>query len=141
MYVRWLGAFRKNGSLAESLDFEFSRATDVACEKIKNRGGSKIRHCRLGLLVDPKAVYRVYQGDVWSEYQADGTLFATRSQWEAHSSHCEAFAKPVFTGLVIKGGSLKDLSAEARATVLAATRQYNLPLYKLVKGRLTKEYI
>lgn len=137
MYIRWLGAFRKNGSLSEAVCFELSRTTDVACEQLQS-GKSFVNHARVGLLVDPKAVYKRFTGDVWSEYTVDGSLHATRKAWEASSKHKESFAKPVYTGLVIKNGSLETLQYAARQEVIKAVEQHNLPLYKLVKGKLVR---
>lgn len=137
MYIRWLGAFRKNGSLSEAISFELSRTTDVACEQLQN-GKSFVSHARVGLLVDPKAVYKRFTGDVWSEYTPDGKLLPTRKVWEACSLHKESFAKPVYTGLVIKNSSLETLGYAARQEVIKAVEQHNLPLYKLVKGKLVR---
>lgn len=138
MFIRWLGAFGKNGSLSESVAFEMSRSTDVACERLQ-KGRSLIDHSRVGLLVDPTAVYKRFDGDVWSEYSPSGDLAPTRKAYEAQSHHKEAFAKPVYTGIVIKNGSLATLKYEARAEVVKSARAFNLPIYKLVKGTLVKE--
>lgn len=137
MYIRWMGAFRKNGSLSEAVCFELSRTTDVACEQLQS-GKSLVDHARVGLLVDPKAVYKRFAGDVWSEYTVDGSLHATRKACEAGSKHKEAFAKPVYTGLVIKNASLETLGYAARQEVIKAVEQHDLPLYKLVKGKLVR---
>ena len=137
MYIRWLGAFRKNGSLGEAISFELSRATDVACEQLQG-GKSFIRFARVGLLVDPKAVYKRFSGDVWSEYTADGKLTNTRKGYMSLSLHKESFARPVYTGLVIKNGSFETLSKAARQEIKNAVEQHNLPLYKLVKGKLVR---
>lgn len=138
MYIRWLGAFRKNGSLSEAIAFETTRATDVACERLQN-GKSFVNQARVGLLVDPKAVYKRFDGDVWSEYTSDGRLYTTRKGYEASSKHQEAFAKPVYTGIVIKNASFATLKYTARAEILAAHELYALPVYKLVKGSLIRE--
>lgn len=140
MYVRWLGGFRKNGSLEESLNFEISRATSVACEKLV-KGVSVIPQSRVGFLVDPKAVYKNFKHDVWSEYTTDGSLVASRSQWEATSNHRESWAKPVFTGIVVKGGGFDNLSPKARKVVAQFATTHNLPVYKLSGGKLKKEVV
>ena len=138
MYVRWLGAYKKNGSIGEAVAFEMQRSTDVACEQLQ-RGVSMIQQSRLGLLVDPKAVYRRYDGDVYSLYSPSGKLHPTRKGYEACSKHKESFAHPVYTGIVIKNGSLMTLSTEARDEVIKSARAFNLPIYRLVKGKLIEE--
>ncbi len=138
MYIRWMGAFAKNGSLSESIHFEMARTSVVACEQLQS-GKSFINNARVGLLVDPKAVYKRFSGDIWSEYSVDGQLFATRKYWEAKSQHRESFAKPVYTGIVIKNGSLNTLKYAARQEVISAHEQHSLPVYRLVKGKLIKE--
>lgn len=136
MYVRWLGAFRRNGSLYESFNFEMTRKTNVACEHFKVK--SLVSRARVGLLVDPKAVYKNWNGDVWSEYDADGCLYYTRKDYEADSAHKESWAKPVYTGIVIKGGDLVSLSKKAQEQIIKAAKDFNLPLYKLSDGKLKK---
>ena len=131
MFIRWLGAFRKNGSLSEAISFEMARETPVACEQLD--------HARVGLLVDPKAVYKRFKGDVWSEYTPDGKLYACRPYYDAFGKHKESWAKPVYTGLVIKGGSLATLSFEAREQIKLASKKHSLPVYRLVQGKLIPE--
>lgn len=138
MYIRWMGAFRKNGSLSEAIAYELTRTTDVACEQLQ-KGISFVDHARVGLLVDPKAVYKRYSGDVWSEYDVAGNLSATRKGYQTNSRHRESFAKPVYTGLVIKNGSLATLKYTARAEILSVHEQYALPVYRLAKGSLIRE--
>lgn len=59
MYIRWMGAFRKNGSLSEAIIYELTRNTNVACEQLQ-KGKSFVNFARVGLLIDPKAVYKRY---------------------------------------------------------------------------------
>lgn len=139
MYIRWMGAFRKDGSLSEAISYELSRTTDVACEQFKDK--SLVEQARIGLLVDPKAVYKRFNGDVWSEYTVDGKLHTTRKGYEAKSEHKESFAHPVYTGIVIKNGSFSTLSYAARQELLAVVAQHDLPVYRLVKGKLVKENV
>ena len=44
MYIRWLGAFRKgtNSSVFSSIEFELSRQTPFACERIRKGEKSHI---------------------------------------------------------------------------------------------------
>ena len=140
MYIRWMGAFRKNGSLSEAVLFELSRTTDVACEQLV-KGKSLVEQARVGLLVNPSAVYKRYNGDVWSEYTVDGKLHTTRKGYEATSAHKEAFAKPIYTGLVIKNGSLATLSYAARQEIAEISKRHSLPVFRLVKGKLVAENV
>lgn len=134
MYVRWMGSFRKNGSLSESLMFETTRSTNVACEHFNKK--PKVG-ARVGLLVDPKAIYKRYPSDVWSEYETDGTLIRTGRYWKGKTNHTECFAKPVYTGLVIKGG-FENLSNMAKKEIKIAQKNgFNLPIYKLINGKLS----
>ena len=124
MYVRWLGAFRKNGSLSEAIRFEMTRTTNVACEHFKKK--SRVRKARVGLLVDPTAVYKNFKGDVWSEYDPNGNLYYTQKPYEACSDHTESWAKPVYTGLVIKNGSFENLSPKARDEIRLAVFSFKI---------------
>lgn len=141
MYVRWLGAFRKSGTLEESLTFEFSRKNEVACEKIDNRGRSAIPFARVGLLIDPKAVLKHFKFDVWSEYREDGTLYSTRHSFDGkgiESSHKEAWAMPVYTGIVLKECSLQNLRHKSRKVIEDFARENGITIYKLTSGKLVK---
>lgn len=140
MYIRWMGAFITNGSISDGISFEMTRESAVACEHLQ-KGKSYIQHARIGLLVDPKAVYKRYSGDVYSHYTSNGCLHTGRKPYEAGSKsrHWEAFAKPVYTGIVIKNGSLETIKRAARKEILDACEQYHLPVYKLVKGSLIRE--
>lgn len=133
-----MGAFRKNGSLSEAIQFELSRETFVSCERLQ-KGKSLIDHARVGLLVDPKAVYKRYNGDVWSEYSAASHLHTHRKGYQASSKHKEAFAKPVYTGIVIKNGSFDTFRFDAREELKEIHERYNLNVYRLSKDSLIKE--
>lgn len=134
MYVRWLGAFAKISTLSESISFEMTRTSEVACEHFKTK--SNIRRATVGLLVDPKAVTRRWNRDVWSEYEGDH-LVATRKPWEAPSKshHSECWTKPEYTGILIQG-SFMDLKPYIRSELIKAVQNTQLPVYSLKKGRL-----
>lgn len=145
MYVRWLGAFRTEGySLKESFLYEMTRTSDVACEHFKSK--SEVR-ARVGLLVKPSAVYKHYDGDVWSEYDHKGNLHPTRKPWQAYSKHTECFAKPEYTGIVLEKRSFKDLQKRNRLEIIEFLKEYEastgikLPVYKIVNGKLIPETI
>ena len=143
MYIRWLGCFKKNGSLYESILFEYTRDTDVACEKlVKGKSHVSPKKARVGLLVDPSSVYKTFTGDVYSEYDVEGKLHPTRKGYEAYSQHIESFAHPVYTGLVIKDGSFDNLSGKARHQIISAVRQLDIPVYHLkANGKLEEIHL
>ena len=128
MIVRWLGAFRRKGTLEEALNWELTQAPSaVAAERLIN-GKSEIRHARIGLLVKNSAVLRKFRSDIWSEYR-NGKLVATRREGYAHSRHTECWVQPVYIAVVIKG----KVSDQA----LQACRNTGLPLLRLTRdGRL-----
>lgn len=165
MYIRWLGSFRKKLStgLYESILFETNRPSDieVACEQLQ-KGESKI-FAKVGLTVDPSAVSKRFDGDVWSEYMTIGNdtgkvyrqsctggnhrrprvlkesthveLRATRKGYEAHSEHKESFAFPVYTGIVVDG-LFMDLTKFIRSEIIKASNETGLKVYELRKGKL-----
>lgn len=64
--VRWMGAFRLYGTLADSLRWEFSNTREVAAEwyhGFEEAAQSGI-HSQVGLLVNRGAIIRAYNGDV-----------------------------------------------------------------------------
>ena len=137
-YIRWLGAFRREGSLSESFRFEFGRQDEVACERIMKRSHV---WAKVGLLVAPTAVFKRFNGDCWSEYRRRGKrvrLKKTRNPRRSGSVHAEAWAKPVYTGIVVKG---KDLRAPIWGAVKRAARRYRVPVYRLKKGGHLKKII
>ena len=133
MYVRWLGAFAHEFTLSESIRFEYTRTSEVACEHFRVKSNI---HKSVGLLVDPKAIIKRWSGDVWSEYQGD-KLVSTRKPWEAgkNSHHTECWANPKYTGIVVKG-SFHDLSRNIRNELIKAVTDIDVPVYELKKGRL-----
>lgn len=141
MYIRWLGAFGKSNSLIESLNFEFSRTSVVACEKIGRDGKSYICHASIGLLVSPKAVYANFCGDVYSIYDGDNLKY-TRKGYEACSRHKESWAKPVYTGLVIKNGRFANLSKPVKKQIKAFLQtRPDMKIYCLADGKLKEDAV
>ena len=130
MVIRWLGAFRKNGSLVESLAWELNQTTveALAAEKL-HKGRSAIHHARIGLLVANRAVLRRYHSDVWSEYKDNGKLVPTRKQGKAYSYHSECFVRPDYKAIVIKGKITEQALQACRdtgMTILRLTRDGRL---------------
>ena len=104
MVIRWLGAFRKNGSLEEALKWELNQTavSALTAERLP-KGRSAIHHARVGLLVKNSAVLRRFRSDVWSAYRENGKLYATRKQGVAYSQHTECWVKPKYLAIVVKG--------------------------------------
>ena len=138
MFVRWLGAFRKGASsLNESLTYELGRdeTDEVACEPLLKKE-SEIRQARIGLVVSRQAIISKFTGDVWSEIE-DGKLKPSRKPCK--EGHGEAFAHPVYTGIVIDlNGGLYYPAKRIVKTLCWISDTYGLPVYWLKKGQ-TKE--
>ena len=130
MLIRWLGAFAKGGTLAESLHYERNRATtdEVAAEYVR-KGVSEIQHAKVGLLVSNKALVKKFNGDCFS-VKEDGKLVKTRNPKNAGSQHIEAWVNPVYLGVVLKG----EISKLAFQTIINA----GLPVFILKGGKLNK---
>lgn len=67
MYIRWLVAFRKNGSIGEGISFELSHATDVACEQLQGENLCKGRIPWRPERSDWKG-YKALEDDIQVEY-------------------------------------------------------------------------
>jgi hypothetical protein len=133
MIIRWLGAFGRYGALSESLQFEFSRSSEVAAELLQN-GESHIVHAKVGLLIKNSALLKSFNGDCYSEYTSEGTLVKNRNPRNAKSTHQEVWTKPVYTGIVIK----ESVSPKIYAILKEVSAQYNVPIFQLKGGRLIK---
>ena len=132
MIIRWLGAFAKGGTLAESIQYEINRsATDeVAAEYIKE-GLSEIRHARVGLLVASKALIKRFNGDCYSVLE-NGKLVKTRNPKDTGSQHIECWVNPIYKGIVVKG----KISKSAFMTIRHIAGINNIPVMILKGGKL-----
>ena len=129
MVIRWLGAFRRKGTLKEALAWELTQAPSAVAAERLIRGKSAIHHAKIGLLVKNSAILRKYRSDVWSEYRENGKLVATRREGYAHSRHTECWVQPIYLAVVVKG----KVSDQA----LQACRNTGLPILRLTRdGRL-----
>ena len=132
MIIRWLGAFAKTGTLAESIQYECNReVTDEVAAEYVNKGISQIAHAKVGLLIANKALIKKYNGDCWSVLE-DGKLVKTRNPKHAGSTHKEAWANPVYTAVVIKD----RISKQAMMEVKHLASINNLPVLTLKGGQL-----
>jgi hypothetical protein len=137
MKIRWLGAFGKNGSISDSLNYELSGIDSSfrAAEWIEKGTCGAIKHASVGLLVKNKAIARRYQSDVWSV--RDGKrLRPTRWEHEAGSDHRECFARPEYCGIVLKSKNCgcRPITHNILRAVKIAAQTYNLPVLRLTKS-------
>jgi hypothetical protein len=130
MIIRWLGAFRKQGSLYSALVWEVTQTTrkHVAAERLQ-RGKSYIFHARVGLLIKNSAVVRRYRSDVWSEYTRTGALKKTRKEGKNWSGHTEVWARPVYIGVVLK--DVRNISQSALQAVKRFTDEFEYDVFVL----------
>ena len=126
-FVRWLGAFGRAPSLHEALQWELEGKRIVACEPLlPSEGGRSILWSKVGLEVAPSAVRRVFHGDVWS-IRVGKTLVGTRRPEDAPHKWGEAFARPVYTAIVLRG----RVSKQVFATVKWFSRSRQLPIRRM----------
>lgn len=142
LYIRWLGAYGKgDGTLLDSLNYEFSRDTPFALESISSGIPSKVPG-NVGLLIDKKTVYRRFKGDIWSFYE-NGKLTASRKTVSScrsfYGTHTECWANPA-GGLHIAGVVIKknwfELQGKTRRDIIAFCSATSIPLYSYVSGML-----
>lgn len=119
MKYRWLGAYGKVGTLAESLAFELSGNSSLACAT-----SSVIDHCRVGLVVKNSAVVRRHSGDVFSVTTASGKLKATRKPVDTHD---ELWVRRVYAAVVIRG----RVSLNTLRTCESAAEKFNLNIVRI----------
>ncbi len=134
MFIRWLGAFGKGGTLKESLAWECSSPMrERACEEVTKGEPSLLAKSNgVGLLFNKTNITRKFQGDVWSKFEGRDReslhLYPTR-RGEANGTHTEAFLAmgAVPTGIILsafrfksvkKHGFLEDVYEIADATGL-----------------------
>ena len=138
MFVRWLGAFKKgtNSSVYSSIEFELSRKTPFACEKIRKGEKSHI-FARVGLAVRPGNVYRNFNSDVWSVYK-DGKLTNTRSG--SGSPWKESWADPegAFDAIVVSCGWW-TLRPSVREDITKASAEFGLKVLQLFSDGKLKD--
>ena len=140
MYVRWLGAFKKESrNIIDSIDFEMSRSSVAACEHLQKKNKSYV-WARVGLMISKEGIIRRFDHDVWSVPDRDNHESLVKTRDHAHGSlHHEAWCKPGFvTGIVTKVGWW-TLRPKTRKEITIAARKYNLPIYFLSSKGVLKE--
>lgn len=130
--IRWLGAFRKVGSLDGSFKWELANMRkyrkgllyeEIAAEIIRGNSKSHIQ-AKVGLVVRGTSARRKFHCDAWSEKKADGTLKATSPH---HTPHSEAFCAPDYVGVTIKG----QITKKSLKIVKYWAKLYDLPIIGL----------
>lgn len=142
MIIRWLGAFGKNGSVSESIDYEMKPAVDLRCAEIVKKGARSRINRGIGLLVKNRAVVRSFSSDVYSV--RDGKrLRQTRSEGDAYSAHTEAWVRLEFIGIVVKSKSQLNhpIPQKILLAVAQAADKHNLPVFRLRKNGTLEEVV
>ena len=142
MYIRWLGAFRKDSiSIDDSIDFEMTRTSVAACEHLQKKNKSYV-WARVGLMIDKEGIIRRFDHDVWSVPDRNDRDSLVKTRDHANNSmHHEAWCKPGFvTGIVTKIGWW-TLRPNTRKEITKAAEKYNLPIYFLNSKGVLKEVI
>lgn len=136
MFVRWLGAFRKNSKeiVYSSIKFEMSRQTPFACEKIRKGGKSQI-FSKVGLAVRPENIYRSFKSDVWSVYDKEGKLKSTRQYSGSPWKESWADPKGAFDAIVISCGWW-TLRPSVREDIKFASAEFGLKILQLTSDKL-----
>ena len=140
MYVRWLGAFKKESrNILDSVDYEMHRSSVGACEHLQKKNKSYV-WARVGLMIDKEGIIRKFDHDVWSVPDRKDSEYLVKTRDHAHGSlHHEAWCKPGFvTGIVTKVGWW-TLRPKTRKEIAIAAKKYNLPVYFLSSKGVLKE--
>ena len=140
MYVRWLGAFKKESrNILDSVDYEMHRSSVAACEHLQKKNKSYV-WARVGLMIDKEGIIRKFDHDVWSIPDRKNSESLVKTRDHAHGSlHHEAWCKPGFvTGIVTKVGWW-TLRPKTRKEITIAAEKYNLPIYFLSSNGVLKE--
>ena len=140
MYIRWLGAFKKESrNILDSVDYEMHRSSVSACEHLQKKNKSYV-WARVGLMIDKEGIIRKFDHDVWSVPDRKDSESLVKTRDHAHGSlHHEAWCKPGFvTGIVTKVGWW-TLRPKTRKEITIAAKKYNLPVYFLSSKGVLKE--
>ena len=140
MYVRWLGAFKKESrNILDSVDYEMHRSSVAACEHLQKKNKSYV-WARVGLMIDKEGIIRKFDHDVWSVPDRKDSESLVKTRDHAYGSkHHEAWCKPGFvTGIVTKVGWW-TLRPKTRKDITKAAEKYSLPIYFLSSKGVLKE--
>ena len=139
MFVRWLGAFRsvKDSSVYTSIQYEMSRQTPFACERIRKGDKSHI-FARVGLAVRPSNIYRNFSSDVWSIYSKNGELVNTRSGSDSPWKESWAAPENAFDAIVVSCGWW-TLRPSVRKDIVWASAEFGLKVLQLCSDGKLKD--
>lgn len=145
--IRWLGAFRKQGTFEESLVWELEvNRREVAAEPfaLRHRGcyfpvDPGVEHCSVGLLVAKGAIVKTFYGDVWSVPSPGGEWLVPTMPACSTDSHREAFCKPKYRAIIVRK-PLDQLRPAIRRPLVAMARKHSLPIKRLQVWEAPDEY-
>jgi hypothetical protein len=150
MYIRWLNAFRGHEyNVFDSISFEMNRNGEAACEPfwfgentslIRTYVGhiDHISYVSIGLLINPKSVFRVFDNDIWSYYgdqtkgQNPNKLYVGHATPKKYKDHAEAWysttpQKCAIIGIVVY--NYKYQNKTLQKNLLGIARKYKIKLY------------
>lgn len=140
MYIRWLGAFKKESrNILDSIDFEMTRTSVGACEHLQKKNTSYVR-ARVGLMIAKEGIIRRFDHDVWSIPDRNDHESLVKTRDHAHGSlHHEAWCKPGFVNGIVTKIGWWTLRPNTRKEITKAAEKYNLPIYFLSSKGVLKE--
>lgn len=144
--IRWLGAYRHGGSsVYESIQFELARCDEAAAEpffKIGTKYSDTLCKGRVGLLIKPDSIFRVFPKDCWSEYgqlakgQNPDKLYYKGVRKNSDHSECWVRMNNAVKAIVVQG-CITCLHGTTQKQIKAASRRFNLPIYNFNNGVFT----
>jgi hypothetical protein len=143
--VRWLGLFGEISNFSESLKWELSQTKEEVCAEILRKDGrSRVPQkfkTMIGLRVHPKAVVKVFKGDVFSYKDDNGRL---RKQNNPKGRYKEGWVFPQYIGFVLYSeystNPIDFLYKEEWETLRWFSRNHKLPIYVLRNGEFSLLY-
>jgi len=136
LIIRWMGAFRKEGNLLDSIQWEFNGVDRECAAELLDGDQSMIRYAKVGVLINPKKVIKAFNGDCWSVVGDDGRLKKTRNPRYSSGYHKEVWIRPKGRlGIVIKG----RVSGKLRVALRNLSKKLGVPLYYLRKEGLVPQ--
>jgi hypothetical protein len=142
MLVRWLGAFRTQGTISEAIDYEMGPSVALRCAELIKKGAASEIDRGVGLLVRNSALVRKFRSDIYSV--PDGRrLRQTQPEDDSYSSHTEAWVRPDYIGIVIKSRSHlhRTIQQKTLLAVAQAATRHNLPVFRLRNNGTLEEVV
>ena len=136
LIIRWMGAFRKEGNLLDSIQWEFNGVDRECAAELLDGDQSMIRYAKVGVLIDPRKAIKSFTGDCWSVVGDDGKLKMTRNPRHANGYHREVWIRPKGRlAIVIKG----RVSGKIRVALRNLSKKLKVPLFYLRKEGLVPQ--